>query len=244
MDQLQIKDLKFLAAIMVFPGEKEQAKFVISKLILWYDQGGDELIWQLLSITENCVSSGRLVSGALRICWVLVAYKLVERTFETYPLVQEIELELKNLAPVHLPFDTCSVTIHCRKQCATLRKQYGDKQATWNKLSTNPVSSRASIFKESSVLATEPWEVWTDSFVNPETMKPATCVMLETLLAIGSEMGRVREVHWGLIWLIDPLLCGDGPDYTDDSYLCLILYSRTLLSWVSARNSSHFTIRS
>ena len=41
-----------------------------------------------------------------------------------------------------------------------------------------------------------------DSFANQvievETWLPAP-VLLETLLAIELEMGRVREVHWGLV---------------------------------------------
>ena len=52
-------------------------------------------------------------------------------------------------------------------------------------------------------MATEPWGgVDQDSFANQvievETWLPAP-VLLETLLAIESEMGRVREVHWGLV---------------------------------------------
>ena len=58
------------------------------------------------------------------------------------------------------------------------------------------------ILKESSVISdTEPWGgVEQDSFANQvievETWLPAP-ILLETLLAIESEMGRVREVHWG-----------------------------------------------
>ena len=36
-----------------------------------------------------------LVSGTTEDLIETVAYKLVERTFETYPIVQEIKLELK-----------------------------------------------------------------------------------------------------------------------------------------------------
>ncbi|MBZ5797129.1 2-amino-4-hydroxy-6-hydroxymethyldihydropteridine diphosphokinase, partial [Burkholderia contaminans] len=52
----------------------------------------------------------------------------------------------------------------------------------------------------SSVLETGPWGgVEQDSFANQvvevETWLPAQD-LLETLLAIESELGRVREVHW------------------------------------------------
>ncbi|WP_068981939.1 2-amino-4-hydroxy-6-hydroxymethyldihydropteridine diphosphokinase, partial [Streptococcus cristatus] len=130
--------------------------------------------------------------------------KLVERTFETYPLVQEIELELKKpWAPVHLPLDTCSVAIHRRKQQAfiALGSNMGDKKANLEQAIDKLRIRGIHILKESSVLTTEPWGgVEQDSFANQvievETWLPAS-VLLETLLAIESEMGRVREVHWG-----------------------------------------------
>ena len=133
-----------------------------------------------------------------------VAYKLVERTFETYPLVQEIELELKKpWAPIHLPLDTCSVTIHRRKQRAfiALGSNMGHKMANLQQAIDQMQTRGIHILKESSVLTTEPWGgVEQDSFANQvievETWLPAP-ILLETLLEIESEMGRVREVHWG-----------------------------------------------
>ena len=77
----------------------------------------------------------------------------------------------------------------------------GDKQANLEKAIDNLRARGIHILKESSVLTTEPWGgVEQDSFANQvievETWLPAP-VLLETLLAIESEMGRVREVHWG-----------------------------------------------
>ena len=70
MDQLQIKDLENFCLSWSFPSEKELGqKFVISAS-LSYDmtKAATELDLQLLSITENCVSSGRLgFRKALRI---------------------------------------------------------------------------------------------------------------------------------------------------------------------------------
>ena len=69
-------------------------------------------------------------------------------------------------------------------------------------------------------MATEPWGgVEQDSFVNQvievETWLPAP-VLLETLLAIESEMGRVREVHWGPRLIdLDLLFVEDQIIYTD-----------------------------
>ena len=80
------------------------------------------------------------------------------------------------------------------------------------------------ILKESSVLTTEPWGgVEQDSSANQvvevETWLPAP-VLLENLLAIESEMGRVREVHWGPRLIdLDLLFVEDLILYTDDLIL-------------------------
>ena len=62
-----------------------------------------------------------------------------------------------------------------------------------------------------------------DSFANQvvevETWLPAP-VLLETLLAIESEMGRVREVHWGPRLIdLDLLFVEDQILYTDNLIL-------------------------
>ena len=81
--------------------------------------------------------------------------------------------------------------------------------------------------KESSVLTTEPWGgVEQDSFVNQvigsRNLATQHQPLKETLLAIESEMGRVRVGALGPSSLIDfgPTLCG-GPDHytTDELHL-------------------------
>ena len=156
-----------------------------------------------------------------------VAYKLVERTFEAYPLVQEIQLELKKpWAPVHLPLDTCSVTIHRRKQRAFIAvgSNMGDKQANL-KQAVEKMRARGIPYSQRvQCLATEPWGgVEQDSFANQvievETWLPAP-ILLNTLLSIESEMGRVREVHWGPRLIdLDLLFVEDQVIYTDDLIL-------------------------
>ncbi len=79
-------------------------KFVIShQNILWYDQAATELDLTA-SVRGNCVSSGRL--GFQESTEDLIeTYSLqTSRAYlpGPYPLVQEIELELETLKPVHL----------------------------------------------------------------------------------------------------------------------------------------------
>ena len=230
MDQLQIKDLEIFAYHGLFPSEKELGqKFVISAS-LSYDMTKAATDLDLTSSVhygELCQQWTTWFQETTEDLIETVAYKLVERTFETYPLVQEIELELKKpWAPVHLPLDTCSVTIHRRKQRAfiALGSNMGDKQANLEQAIDKLRVRGIHILKESSVLTTEPWGgVEQDSFANQvvevETWLPAP-VLLETLLAIESEMGRVREVHWGPRLIdLDLLFVEDQVIYTDDLIL-------------------------
>ena len=226
MDQLKIKDLEIFAYHGLFPSEKELGqKFVISAT-LSYDMTKAATQLDL----ESSVHYGELCQQ-----WTTwfqeesedlietAAYKLVARTFETYPLVQEIELELKKpWAPVHLPLNTCSVTIHRRKQRAfvALGSNMGNKTVNLEQAINKIRDCGIRILKKSSVLITEPWGgVEQDNFANQvvevETWLPVP-VLLETLLSIESEMGRVREVHWGPRLIdLDLLFVEDQVIYTD-----------------------------
>ena len=100
----------------------------------------------------------------------------------------------------------------------------GDKQANLQDAIEKMQTKGIRILKESSVMITEPWGgVEQDSFVNQvvevETWLPAQ-VLLGTLLEIESEMGRIREVHWGPRLIdLDLLFVENQILYTDDLIL-------------------------
>lgn len=100
MDQLQIKDLEIFAYHGLFPSEKELGqKFVISA-ILSYDMtkaATDLDLTASVHYGELCQQWTTWFQETTEDLIETVAYKLVERTFEAYPLVQEIKLELKTL---------------------------------------------------------------------------------------------------------------------------------------------------
>lgn len=230
MDQLQIKDLEIFAYHGLFPSEKELGqKFVISAN-LSYDMtkaATDLDLEASVHYGELCQQWTAWVQEETEDLIETVAYKLVERTFQEYPLVQEIKLELKKpWAPVHLPLDTCSVTIHRRKQRAfvALGSNLGDKAANLKQALDKMRAHGIRILKESSVITTEPWGgVEQDSFANQvvevETWLPAQ-QLLQALLAIELEMGRVREVHWGPRLIdLDLLFVEDQVIYTDNLIL-------------------------
>lgn len=122
MDQLRIKDLEIFAYHGLFPSEKELGQKFIIDASLSYDmtKAATELdLESSVHYGELCQQWTTWFQETTEDLIETVAHKLVERTFETYPIVQDIKLELKKpWAPIHLPLDTCSVTIHRRKQRA------------------------------------------------------------------------------------------------------------------------------
>ena len=197
MDQLQIKDLEIFCLSWSFSLVRRNWGRSLLFPSLSYDmtKAATELdLTASVHYGELCQQWTIWFQESTEDLIETVAYKLVERTFETYPLVQEIELELKKpWAPVHLPLDTCSVTIRRRKQRAfiALGSNMGDKKANLEQAIDKLRTRGIHILKESSVLATEPWGgVEQDSFANQvievETWLPAP-VLLETLLAIESK---------------------------------------------------------
>ena len=230
MDQLRIKDLEIFAYHGLFPSEKELGQKFIIDASLSYDMtkaATDLDLEASVHYGELCQQWTTWFQETTEDLIETVAYKLVERTFETYPIVQEIKLELKKpWAPIHLPLETCSVTIHRRKQRAfiALGSNMGDKTANLEQAIDKMRARGIHVLKESSVITTEPWGgVEQDSFANQvievETWLPAP-ILLNTLLSIESEMGRVREVHWGPRLIdLDLLFVEDQVIYTDDLIL-------------------------
>lgn len=98
MDQLQIKDLEMFAYHGLFSSEKELGqKFVVSA-ILSYDMtkaATDLDLTASVHYGELCQQWTTWFQETSEDLIETVAYKLVERTFEFYPLVQEMKLELK-----------------------------------------------------------------------------------------------------------------------------------------------------
>ena len=230
MDQLRIKNLEIFAYHGLFPSEKELGQKFIIDASLSYDmtKAATELdLESSIHYGELCQQWTAWFQETTEDLIETVAYKLVERTFANYPIVQEIELELKKpWAPVHLPLDTCSVTIRRRKQRAfiALGSNMGDKTANLKQAIEKMRARSIHVLKESSVITTEPWGgVEQDSFANQvlevENWLPAP-ILLETLLDIELEMGRVREVHWGPRLIdLDLLFVEDQVIYTDDLIL-------------------------
>ncbi|KXT74684.1 Dihydroneopterin aldolase / 2-amino-4-hydroxy-6-hydroxymethyldihydropteridine pyrophosphokinase [Streptococcus sp. DD10] len=207
MDQLHIQNLEIFAHHGLFPPEKELGQKFIISLDLTYDMTRAATEIDLEASIHYGVLCQQLTDWCQEESEDLietVAYKLIERIFSHYPIVSETTLTLKKpWAPVHLPLETCSITLHRKRRKAFigLGSNLGNKVKNLQTAIQKLQESGLTVMKQSSVLATEPWGgVEQDSFANQvievETWWTAD-KLLDTLLTIENRMGRVREIHWG-----------------------------------------------
>ena len=207
MDQLRIKDLEVYAYHGLFGAEKELGQRFVLDLILDYDmtraaQTGDltasihygELAQDL---THWCQESKEDLIETL-------AYKLIDRVFLTHPLVEKVSLEVKKpWAPVPLPLETCSVKLvrQKRKVFIALGSNQGNPAANLDAALEKMAEQNIRVLQASSRIETEPWGgveqapflnqvVEVETWLNPEEL-------MQTLLAIEADLGRVREIKWG-----------------------------------------------
>lgn len=230
MDYLHIKNLEIFAHHGVFPAEKELGqKFVIS-LELGYDMTRAATELDLEASVHYGILSQQLTDWFQETSEDLietVAYKLVDRIFSHYPIVQDISLTLKKpWAPVHLPLETCAISLHRKKETVFigLGSNMGNKVGNLKTAIEHLEKAGLTITKQSIILQTEPWggveqEDFANQVLQVETWWTAE-KLLETLLTIELEMGRVREVHWGpRIIDLDLLLFGQETHYSDNLIL-------------------------
>lgn len=207
MDQLRIKDLQVYAYHGVFPEEKELGQRFVLDLWVDYEMTRAARTGDL----EASIHYGILAEQLTE--WMqtekidlieTVAFQLLQKIFENYDFVEKVRLELKKpWAPVPLPLDTCSVTIEREKRRAFigLGTNMGDKTLQLDTALEKIKDRGIRILQTSTRIETDPWGgVEQEAFLNQvaeiETwMTPQD--LLETLLAIEQEMGRVREVKWG-----------------------------------------------
>ena len=207
MDQLRIKDLEIYAYHGVFPAEKELGQRFVIDLWVDYEMTRAARTGDLDASIHYGILAEQLTEWmqAEKIDLIeTVAFQLVQKIFESYAFVEKVRLELKKpWAPVPLPLETCSVTIEREKKRAFigLGTNMGDKQLQLETALEKIKDRGIHLLQTSTRIETEPWggveqEVFLNQVAEIETwMGPQD--LLETLLAIEQEMGRVREVKWG-----------------------------------------------
>jgi dihydroneopterin aldolase/2-amino-4-hydroxy-6-hydroxymethyldihydropteridine diphosphokinase len=227
MDVLTIKGLEIFAHHGVFAAEKELGQKFVIDLEVGYDMTRSATTGDLTASIHYGELSQQLTVWCQETTEDLietVAHHLIAQIFAHYPIARKVTLTLKKpWAPVHLPLETCAVTLTREKSRALigLGTNMGNKPANLAEARELITKSGLTITWASSLLETEPWGgVEQDGFLNQvlevETWLPPP-QLLETLPAIELGMGRVREIKWGPRLIdLDVLFIEDQVIYTDD----------------------------
>lgn len=230
MDYLQIQNLEIFAHHGLFSAEKELGQKFVLSLDIGYDMTQAATQMDLEASIHYGLLSQEVTDWFQESSEDLietVAYKLLERIFNQYPIIKEITITLKKpWAPVHLPLETCAIRLKRKKEIAFigLGSNLGDKVLNLKAALEKLKAAGLTIQKESSILKTKPWGgVPQDDFANQviqvETWWTAE-TLLETLLRIELDMGRVRDIHWGpRIIDLDLLFLGQETHYSDSLIL-------------------------
>ena len=138
--------------------------------------------------------------------------------------MQKVSLEVKKpWAPVPLPLETCSVKLvrQKRKAFIALGSNQGNPAANLDVALEKMAEQKIRILQASSRIETEPWGgVEQDPFLN-QVVEVETWLnpeeLMQTLLAIESALGRVREIKWGpRVIDLDILYIGQEEIYSPD----------------------------
>ena len=227
MDQLRIKDLEVYAYHGVFAAEKELGQRFVLDLILDYDMTRAAKTGDLTA----SIHYGELAQELVKWCQEskedlieTLAYQLIGKIFQSYDLVEKVSLEVKKpWAPVPLPLDTCSVKLvrQKRKAFIALGSNQGSPVANLDAALEKMAEQNIRILQASSRIETEPWGgVEQDPFLN-QVVEVETWLnpeeLMQTLLAIEADLGRVREIKWGpRVIDLDILYIGQEEIYSPD----------------------------
>ena len=129
----------------------------------------------------------------------------------------------KPWAPVPLPLETCLVKLVHRKRKAfiALGSNQGSPAANLDAALEKMAEQNIRILQASSRIETEPWGgVEQDPFLN-QVVEIETWLnpeeLMQTLLAIEADLGRVREIKWGpRVIDLDILYIGQEELYSPD----------------------------
>lgn len=221
MDKITIDNLKVYCHHGVYEDEKTNGQNFYVSAVLYLDTYPAGI----LDCIEQTVDYGGLCHDITEFmqwnrCDLIeaIAERLAAHILFDNPIIRELELTVsKPEAPIGLPFENVSVTIHrsWQKAYLSIGSNMGDSENVIEK-AINKIGENQSIriLKQSSLIVTEPYGgVKQDYFINGcleiETYLSPEC-LLEYLHNIEDDAGRTREIHWGPRTLdLDIVLYGD-----------------------------------
>lgn len=226
MDTLEIKQLEIFAYHGLFQSEKELGQKFVVDMAVDFDMSyaaKDHNLDQSIHYGELCQQLTQWTQETKEDLIETVAQMLIDKTFDMYPVAKKITLTLKKpWAPVHLPLETCAVTLTRQKNRvfiglgSNMRDKAKQLETALSKMQQNGIT----ILNKSTCIETQPWgnieqEMFLNQVVEVETILTPTYLM-DTLLRIEEEMGRVREIKWGpRVIDLDILLFGNQVIYEE-----------------------------
>lgn len=208
MDQITIKDLVIYGKHGVFKEEQIMGQRFLVSAVLWVDtrtSGKSDNLRDSVNYGTVCHEIKNFLENNTYRLIEAAAEHMAEHILLNFPLVKEVELELKKpWAPIGLPLDTVAVKIRrgWHTAYAAIGSNMGDKQAFLD-MAVDRLQSTTGILvdKVSDYIETEPYGVTNqDTFLNG-CLKLRTLMtpyeLLERFHEIEAEAQRVRVLRWG-----------------------------------------------
>ena len=229
-DEIKIQNLEIYAYHGVFPQENERGQIFLVNAVLFTDlrkAGQEDKLELSTHYGEVCHFIDRWMREHTYKLIEAAAENLVRQLLLAFPLIWEIELEIKKPnAPVGLPFETVSVKIKrgWHRVYLSVGSNLGDRRAyiqgAIDALNANPQIRSC---KVSPLLETKPYGgVEQDDFLNGaleiETLL-APGELLEELHRIEAAAGRERLIRWGPRTLDLDILFYDKLVYEDEQLI-------------------------
>lgn len=230
MDEIRIDNLEVYAYHGVYPEENEQGQEFYVNVVLYADtrQAG---LKDDLELSTNYGEVCHFISEWMQkhTCKLIeaVAERLAKEILLQFPLVKEIEIEIrKPEAPVGLPFESVSVRIRrgWHKVYLSVGSNMGDKENYIRQgIEALRKHSDIEVEKVSELLVTKPYGgVEQDDFVNG-ALEIRTLLspneLLQVLHEIEAKANRERLVHWGPRTLDLDIIFYDKLVYEDDDLI-------------------------
>ena len=208
LDEIRIDNLEVFAHHGVYPEETAKGQIFYINAVLYLqtlDAGRKDDLSASVNYGDVCHFMNDYMKKHTFKLIEAVAEHLAESVLLEYPLIQELDMEIrKPSAPVKLPFESISVKIRRKWHTAYVAfgSNMGNREEYINHaleaLKSNP---KVQVVKISDFIKTTPYgDAATGEFING-AMELKTLYspweLLEYLQLLEKEAGRVRKVRWG-----------------------------------------------
>ena len=230
MDEIRIDNLEIYGYHGVYPEEKEKGQRFYVNAVLFLDvrtAGLTDDLEDSVNYGEVCHRLTEWMQERKADLLETVAEGLAERLLKTFPLLREVELEIRKPdAPIGLPFESVSVKLRrgWHRVYLSIGSNLGDREQ-YLRGAVEELMDHGQIrnVKVSSFLETKPYGgVEQGDFLNGaaslETLLSPK-ELLELLHVMEAKAGRKREIHWGPRTLDLDILFYDKLVYEDENLI-------------------------